>query len=67
MPALAKMETTKEVQDFMRISGWAYLGKKDFEKLLICFIHLILFNRVVLKDGTPAFENDVNKLSKWAA
>lgn len=28
MSELAKIESTKEIQDFMRTTGWAYLGKK---------------------------------------
>lgn len=28
MPKLAKVEANVEIQDFMRTTGWAYLGKK---------------------------------------
>nr|WP_141535505.1 alpha/beta hydrolase [Bacillus cereus] len=58
MPALAKMETTKEVQDFMRISGWAYSGEKDFEKLPEVEIASIF--KYVTKDYPPAFITDGN-------
>ena len=34
MPALAKMETSKEVQDFMRTTGWAYFGKRSLKHYL---------------------------------
>ncbi|WP_141533289.1 alpha/beta hydrolase [Bacillus cereus] len=58
MPALAMMETTKEVQDFMRISGWAYLGEKDFEKLPEVEIASIF--KYVTNDYPPAFIRDGN-------
>ncbi|MED1512404.1 alpha/beta hydrolase [Bacillus proteolyticus] len=61
MPALAKMETTKEVQDFMRISGWAYLGEKDFEKLPEVEIASIF--EYVTNDYPPAFIRDGNTAS----
>ncbi|MDZ4632603.1 alpha/beta hydrolase [Bacillus cereus] len=61
MPALAKMETTKEVQDFMRTTGWAYFGKKDFESLPEIEIASIF--KHITKDYPPTFITDGNKAS----
>lgn len=61
MPALAKMETTKEVQDFMRTTGWAYFGKKDFETLPEIEIASII--KHVTKDYPPTFITDGNTAS----
>ncbi|KAA6452780.1 alpha/beta hydrolase [Bacillus swezeyi] len=61
MPALAKLETTKEVQDFMRTTGWAYFGKKDFETLPEINTATILNH--VTADYPPAFITDGNTAS----
>ncbi|MGN4931452.1 alpha/beta hydrolase [Bacillus cereus group sp. MYBK14-1] len=61
MPALAKMETTKEVQDFMRTTGWAYFGKKDFETLPEIEIASIF--KHVTKNYPPTFITDGNTAS----
>lgn len=61
MPALAKMETTKEVQDFMRTTGWAYFGKKNFETLPEIEIASIF--KHVTKDYPPTFITDGNTAS----
>ncbi|MGD6867642.1 alpha/beta hydrolase [Bacillus cereus] len=61
MPALAKMETTKEIQDFMRTTGWAYFGEKDFETLPEIEIASIL--KHVTKDYPPTFITDGNTAS----
>ncbi|WP_255300912.1 alpha/beta hydrolase [Bacillus thuringiensis] len=31
MPALAQIESKKKIQDFIRTTGWAYLGEKNWE------------------------------------
>ncbi|MEK4838618.1 alpha/beta hydrolase [Bacillus thuringiensis] len=61
MPALAKMETTKEVQNFMRTTGWAYFGKKDFETLPEIEIASIF--KHITKDYPPTFITDGNTAS----
>ncbi|HDR6271313.1 TPA: alpha/beta hydrolase [Bacillus cereus] len=61
MPALANMETTKEVQDFMRTTGWAYFGKKNFETLPEIEIASIF--KHVTKDYPPTFITDGNTAS----
>ncbi|WP_144650319.1 alpha/beta hydrolase [Bacillus cereus] len=61
MPALAKMETSKEVQDFMRTTGWAYFGKKKFETLPEMEIASIY--KHVTKDYPPTFITDGNTAS----
>lgn len=61
MPDLAKLETTKQVQDFMRAAGWAYFGDRDFEKIPEIEIASI-FNHVT-KDYPPTFITDGNTAS----
>jgi acetyl esterase/lipase len=58
MPELAKIESTKEIQDFMRTTGWAYLGKKNWEGSSEVKIASIL-NHVTNK-YPPAFITDGN-------
>ncbi|PER13966.1 acetylesterase [Bacillus cereus] len=59
--ALAKMKTTKAIQDFMSTIGWAYLGKKEWESLPEAKIASIL--NYVTKDYPPAFITDGNSKS----
>ncbi|PFZ86956.1 acetylesterase [Bacillus wiedmannii] len=58
MPELAKIESTKEIQDFMRTTGWAYLGKKNWEGSSEVKIASILNH--VTKKYPPAFITDGN-------
>ncbi|SCB02642.1 Uncharacterized protein BWINRA5_06124 [Bacillus mycoides] len=58
MPELAKIESTKEIQDFMRTVGWAYLGRKNWEGSLEVKIASILNH--VTKKYPPAFITDGN-------
>ncbi|TCP70715.1 alpha/beta hydrolase [Baia soyae] len=59
MPNLAKMETSKKIQDFLRTTGWAYLGRKDWEGLPEVKIAAVL-NHVTEK-FPPSFITDGNK------
>ncbi|SMF84775.1 Acetyl esterase/lipase [Paenibacillus uliginis N3/975] len=61
MPELAMMETSKQVQDFLRAAGWAYFGDKNFEKSTEIEIASI-FNYVT-KDYPPTFITDGNTAS----
>ncbi|PFJ15769.1 acetylesterase [Bacillus cereus] len=61
MPALAKIESTKEIQDFMRTAGWAYMGEKNWEGLPETKIASILNH--VTKDYPPTFITDGNTAS----
>ncbi|QDZ76600.1 alpha/beta hydrolase [Bacillus cereus] len=58
MPELAKIESTKEIQDFMHTTGWAYLGKKNWEGLSEVKIASIINH--VTKKYPPAFITDGN-------
>ncbi|EJP84119.1 alpha/beta hydrolase [Bacillus cereus] len=58
MPELAKIESTKEIQDFMRTTGWAYLGKKNWEGSSEVKIASIINH--VTKKYPPAFITDGN-------
>ncbi|MBG9854310.1 alpha/beta hydrolase [Bacillus wiedmannii] len=58
MAELAKIESTKEIQDFMRTTGWAYLGKKNWEGSSEVKIASILNH--VTKKYPPAFITDGN-------
>ncbi|HDR3890820.1 TPA: alpha/beta hydrolase fold domain-containing protein [Bacillus cereus] len=58
MSELAKIESTKEIQDFMRTTGWAYLGKKNWEGSSEVKIASILNH--VTNNYPPAFITDGN-------
>nr|WP_254914289.1 alpha/beta hydrolase [Bacillus thuringiensis] len=61
MSALAKIESTKEIQAFMRTAGWAYLGEKNWEGLNETKIASILDH--VTKNYPPTFITDGNTAS----
>ncbi|HDR5276107.1 alpha/beta hydrolase [Bacillus thuringiensis] len=61
MSALAKIESTKEIQEFMRTAGWAYLGEKNWEGLNETKIASILDH--VTKNYPPTFITDGNTAS----
>ncbi|MCU5499177.1 alpha/beta hydrolase [Bacillus wiedmannii] len=61
MSELAKIESTKEIQEFMRTAGWAYLGEKNWEGLNETKIASILEH--VTKNYPPTFITDGNTAS----
>ncbi len=61
MSELAKIESTKEIQEFMRTAGWAYLGEKNWEGLNETKIASILDH--VTKNYPPTFITDGNTAS----
>ncbi|MFW5438902.1 alpha/beta hydrolase [Paenibacillus apiarius] len=61
MPALANMEKTKAVKDFLSTIGWAYMGKKNWEDLPETKVASIL--NYVTKNYPPAFITDGNTTS----
>ncbi|EOO69793.1 MULTISPECIES: alpha/beta hydrolase [Bacillus cereus group] len=61
MPALAKVETSKQIQDFMRTTGWAYFGTKNFETLPE--MNIASISKHVTKDYPPTFITDGNTAS----
>lgn len=61
MPALDKIESTKEIQDFMRTVGWAYMGEKSWEGLPETKIASILNH--VTENYPPTFITDGNTAS----
>lgn len=58
MPALAKIEATKKIQDFLRTTGWAYIGKKNWDSSPEIQISSILNH--VTKNYPPTFITDGN-------
>ncbi|PGU00837.1 acetylesterase [Bacillus cereus] len=58
MPELNKIESTKEIQNFMLTVGWAYLGKKNWEQSSEVKIASILNH--VTKEYPPTFITDGN-------
>ncbi|WP_373605431.1 hypothetical protein [Bacillus cereus] len=61
VPALAKIESTKEIQDFMRTAGWAYMGEKNWEGISETKIASILNH--VTENYPPTFIIDGNTAS----
>lgn len=61
MSELAKIESTKEIQEFMRTAGWAYLGEKNWEGLNETKIASVLDH--VTKNYPPTFITDGNTAS----
>ncbi|OMH25224.1 acetylesterase [Bacillus thuringiensis serovar londrina] len=64
MPDLAKIESSREIQDFLRTTGWAYLGQKNWEESSEVRIASILnhvtnkYPRTFITDGnTGSFED----------
>ncbi|HDR8449192.1 TPA: alpha/beta hydrolase fold domain-containing protein [Bacillus cereus] len=58
MPKLAKVEANSNIQDFMRTTGWAYLGKKNWERAPEVQIASILHH--VTNNYPPTFITDGN-------
>ncbi|TJZ99932.1 alpha/beta hydrolase [Bacillus thuringiensis] len=70
MPALAKIEATKEIQNFLRTTGWAYLGEKYWESSPKVQVASILnhvtknYPTTFITDGnTGSFENQGKELA----
>ncbi|OTY49009.1 acetylesterase [Bacillus thuringiensis serovar pingluonsis] len=61
MSAFAKIQSTKEIQEFIHSAGWAYMGEKKWEELTETKIASIL--DYVTKDYPPTFITDGNTAS----
>ncbi|MHB0803680.1 alpha/beta hydrolase [Bacillus thuringiensis] len=58
MPKLAKVEANAKIQDFMRTTGWAYLGNKDWERSPE--VEIASISNHVTKNYPPTFITDGN-------